>query len=77
MFGRNLRACREERGLSQEAFADLLGFHRTYVGGLERGERNPSLRSVERIADLLQVDALQLLDGRSCTTSEAPVVGGS
>ena len=60
-FGRNLRAYREERGLSQEAFADLLGFHRTYVGGLERGERNLSLCSAERIAEALDVRALDLL----------------
>ena len=60
-LGRNLRRLREARGLSQEAFADLLGFHRTYVGGLERGERNLSLRSVERLAELLEVGALELL----------------
>jgi hypothetical protein len=48
--GRNLRAYREARGLSQEAFIDLVGVHCTYVGGLERGERNVTLRSVERIA---------------------------
>jgi transcriptional regulator with XRE-family HTH domain len=49
-FGRNLRAYREARNLSQEAFADRLGFHRTYMGDVERGERNLTLRSVERIA---------------------------
>lgn len=61
VFGANLRRWREARGLSQEAFAELLGFHRTYVGGLERGERNPSLRSVERIAELLDTEAISLL----------------
>lgn len=61
VLGRNLRAFRDERGLSQEAFADVLGVHRTYMGGLERGERNLTLRSVERIADTLHVDALDLL----------------
>ena len=49
-LGRNLAKHRKKRGLSQEAFADVLGFHRTYVGGLERGERNLSLRAVERTA---------------------------
>lgn len=60
-LGRNLRAYREERGLSQEAFADVLGVHRTYMGGVERGERNLTLRSVERIAERLGVKALDLL----------------
>ena len=48
--GRNLRASRMERGLSQEAFAEVLGVHRTYMGGVERGERNLTLKSVERMA---------------------------
>lgn len=61
VFGANLRRYREERGLSQEAFADLLGMHRTYVGGVERGERNLTLRSVERIASMLSRDPLELL----------------
>ena len=59
--GVNLRAYRTERGLSQEAFADIVGVHRTYMGGLERGERNLTLRSVERIAAQLGVEPLQLL----------------
>ena len=63
--GRNLRAYRHGRGLSQEAFADLLGVHRTYMGGVERGERNLTLRSVERIADRLKIKPLVLLDPRS------------
>lgn len=59
--GRNLRAYRTERGLSQEAFADLVGVHRTYMGGLERGERNLTLQSLERLAEVLSVDPIQLL----------------
>jgi transcriptional regulator with XRE-family HTH domain len=59
--GRNLRRYRQERGLSQEAFADLVGVHRTYMGGLERGERNLTLRSVERIAAVINVDPLELM----------------
>lgn len=59
--GRYLRAYRQERGLSQEGFADVLGVHRTYLGGLERGERNLTLRSVEKIAARLAVDPLELL----------------
>ena len=60
-LGRNLRARRLAKGLSQEAFADLLGIHRTYIGGLERGERNVTLRTVERIAGRLGDDAGRLL----------------
>jgi transcriptional regulator with XRE-family HTH domain len=59
--GRNLRAYREGKGLSQEAFADELGVHRTYMGGIERGERNLTLRSLERIAARIDVDPLALL----------------
>lgn len=59
--GRNLRAHRQALGLSQEAFADVVGVHRTYMGGLERGERNLTLRSLERIAGLIDVDPLELL----------------
>jgi transcriptional regulator with XRE-family HTH domain len=60
--GRNLRAYREAQGLSQEAFADVLGVHRTYMGGIERGERNLTLKSLERIAGRLGLDPLALLD---------------
>lgn len=62
--GRNLRSYRLRRQLSQEAFADVLGVHRTYMGGIERGERNLTLRSVERIADRLGVSPLELLGDR-------------
>ena len=60
-LGRNLRSLRNERGYSQEAFADVLGVHRTYLGGLERGERNLTLKSVERLAERLGVEPLELL----------------
>lgn len=61
VVGRNLRAYRVERGLSQEAFAEVLGVHRTYMGGVERGERNLTLKSVERMASTLRVDPLELM----------------
>lgn len=60
--GRALRTYRDARGLSQEAFADVLGVHRTYMGGIERGERNLTLKSLERIAARIDVDPLALLD---------------
>jgi len=65
VVGANLRAIRRRTGLSQERMAERLDWHRTYVGGVERGERNLTLRSVERLADLLEVDPLDLLsEGR-------------
>ncbi|HEX6152103.1 MAG TPA: helix-turn-helix transcriptional regulator [Solirubrobacterales bacterium] len=60
-IGQNLRAYRLARGLSQEAFAEILGVHRTYMGSVERGERNLTLRSVERIAARIEEEALTLL----------------
>jgi transcriptional regulator with XRE-family HTH domain len=62
--GRNLRAYRKARGLSQEAFADTLGVHRTYMGGVERGERNLTLKTVERIATQIELEPLSLLTPR-------------
>ena len=59
--GRNLRAHRNSKGLSQEAFADVVGVHRTYMGGIERGERNLTLKALERIAGRLDLDPLDLL----------------
>ncbi len=61
IVGRNVRAHREARGKSQEAFADSLSVHRTYLGGVERGERNLTLKSVERLAGLMGVEPLKLL----------------
>ena len=59
-IGRNLRAYRQARGLSQEAFAEVLEIHRTYMGGIERGERNLTLQTVERIAARIEEDPLSL-----------------
>lgn len=62
MLGDNLRRHRERLGLSQEQFAsDVLHMHRTYVGAVERGERNLTLRSVERLAALLGIEPIDLL----------------
>jgi transcriptional regulator with XRE-family HTH domain len=49
--------------MSQEAFADVLGIHRTYMGGIERGERNLTLQTIERLAESLRVSPLDLLAG--------------
>lgn len=61
IVGRNLRRYRQERGFSQEAFADHMGVHRTYMGSVERGERNLTLQTLEKIADFLAVDPRELL----------------
>lgn len=61
VFGRRLRAHRKDLGMSQEAFAEHLGVHRTYVGALERGERNITLGSLSNFARLLGVDPIELL----------------
>lgn len=55
-FGRRLRVLHETRGYSQEVLADIAGLHRTYLGGIERGERNLSLVNIWRLADALDVD---------------------
>jgi len=62
-FGANLRAVRQVRGLSQERFADEVGVHRTYMGGVERGERNLTLKSVEYLCSQIGVDPLDMLRG--------------
>ncbi|HEX4484560.1 MAG TPA: helix-turn-helix transcriptional regulator [Solirubrobacteraceae bacterium] len=60
-LGENLRAYRESKGISQEAFAQKLEIHRTYLGGIERGERNLTLKVVERLAARVKLDPLELL----------------
>ncbi len=55
-FGKRVRDLRKAQGLSQEDLAERAGLHYTYIGGVERGERNLSLKSIEMIADALEVD---------------------
>lgn len=61
VVGRNIRRLREGLGLSQEQFGERVGWHRTFVGGVERGERNLTLKTIERLSDQLDVEALELL----------------
>lgn len=60
-FGKQLRALREERGWSQEEFADRAGLHRTYVSAVERGVRNPTLSVLERLAKAFGIKLSELL----------------
>jgi transcriptional regulator with XRE-family HTH domain len=62
-FGRNVRTLREQRGWSQEQLAEVSGLHRTYVSGIERAVRNPTLEIVELIAKALDVEPWVLLKG--------------
>lgn len=61
----NLRRLRAERGISQEGLADLAGLHRTYVGSIERSERNVSIDNIAKLAAALRVEASELLKAPS------------
>jgi transcriptional regulator with XRE-family HTH domain len=60
-FGQRLREIRRKKGISQERLADVAGLHRTYVSGVERGERNISLLNIERLAIALDVAMSDLM----------------
>lgn len=62
IFARNLKETRVKQGLSQEELADIAGLHRTYVGSVERGERNISIDNMERLASALNITIQDLLN---------------
>ena len=62
-FGKALRQRRNKLGVSQEAFADMCELDRTYIGGIERGERNVALVNIEKIAKTLRISVSELLRG--------------
>ncbi|OYX58025.1 MAG: transcriptional regulator [Brevundimonas subvibrioides] len=69
IFGRNVRRRRLDKGITLEALAHDVGLSYSYVGELERGRRNPTLKVIEQIARALEVDPLILLQTE---VSESP-----
>ncbi len=63
IFGTRVRKLREEKGFSQESFAAVCQLDRTYIGGIERGERNLALRNMKIIADSLEISLSELVRG--------------
>jgi len=61
-FGKRIRQLRELTNISQEVFAERCHLHRTYIGGIERGERNISLLNILKIAEALGVDPCALFE---------------
>lgn len=62
-FGTRVRELRLSKGYSQESFAAKCGLDRTYVGGIERGERNVAIRNIESIAKALDMTLSELMEG--------------
>jgi transcriptional regulator with XRE-family HTH domain len=60
-LGQTIRKLRSEKGYSQESFADAVGLHRTYMGGIERGERNVGVVNLARIAETLDIALSELI----------------
>ena len=61
VFGSNVKAYRQRIGLSQEAFAEKCGMHRTYISAIECFRRRISLENIQKIADALEIEPYQLL----------------
>lgn len=75
-IGQRIRNYRTARGLSQEKLADLCGCHPTYIGQLERGEKNATIESIDKIATALDVSLSKLFDklgGRDDGSRDTPL----
>ncbi len=62
-FGKKIREVRVERGLSQEALAAIANVHRTYIGMVERAEKNITLLNIQKLSKALKIDIKELFDG--------------
>ena len=63
-IGLNLQRLRRRQGLSQEELADRASLHQTYISGIERGIRNPTIMVIDRLADALEADPEELVTRR-------------
>lgn len=72
VFGRRVRAARQKHGWSLEGLAERSGLHWTYVGSVERGERNLSLVNVVRLAQALEIDPGELTKGLKISPTRRP-----
>src|SRR5436305_13407082 len=69
-FATVLRACRDRLGISQEELAGRAGLHRTYVSDIERGARNPSLESIDKLARALKISVATLFEPAAQSAAE-------
>lgn len=72
IVGQRIRNYRIQSGLSQEKLAELSGCHPTYIGQLERGEKNATLESIEKISCALKISLSKLFENLGATESAAP-----
>jgi transcriptional regulator with XRE-family HTH domain len=75
VLGRRIKELRSERGWSQEEFAEVCGVHRTYMGHIERGEKNLSFGSLVRVANALGISLSELFKGLEDDESRSPTKG--
>lgn len=61
-LGKKIKQLRTDAGLSQERLGEITGLDRTYISGIERGVRNPSLKNIEKLAKALKVKTSELID---------------
>ena len=77
IIAENMRRFRQEHGYSQEKFAEICGYHRTYIGSIERGERNITLNTVEVLAEALGISVTELLTRKKANNDKEDTSNGS